>query len=189
MCTVQGLMHMRYYNRIHHIWYSFFFLICHVCVYIFAVFFYYFVAFSLSFPCSLYLLFVRHLLCVWYYIEIHSDILVYEIIIHVFFIGNYFGFNVLKLRFKLFNNCCVHFDTFQSCSSSSFVSVQPIIVLIDLLRAQLFFYSLHHPLFSSCYKTLCVPSIFALAHCHLMATVIRFDERSKTRALVTQINT
>lgn len=39
-------------------------------------------------------------------------ILAYEIIIHVFFIGNYFGFNVLKLRFKLFNNCCVHFDTF-----------------------------------------------------------------------------
>lgn len=69
-------------------------------------------------PCSLYLLFVRHLLCVWYYVEIHSDILAYEIIIHVFFIGNYFGFNVLKLRFKLFNNCCVHFDTFQSCSCS-----------------------------------------------------------------------
>lgn len=38
--------------------------------------------------------------------------------IHVFFIGNYFGFNVLKSRFKLFNNCCVHFDTFYALSRS-----------------------------------------------------------------------
>lgn len=61
-------------------------------------------------------------------IEIHSDILAYEIIIHVFFIGNYFGFNVLKLRFKLFNNCCVHFDTFQSVLATiryRFVFFQP----------------------------------------------------------------
>lgn len=51
---------------------------------------------------------------VWYYIEnpFIRVLLTYKIIIHVFFIGNYFGFNVLKLGFKLFNNCCVHFDTF-----------------------------------------------------------------------------
>lgn len=48
---------------------------------------------------------------------------------HVFFMGNYFGFNVLKLRFKLFNShqedCCVrvHFDTFFSlCSQFNIVS-------------------------------------------------------------------
>lgn len=127
---------MRNYKHAHRIPYTFFFVCVAVAVVVSLSCFFrpHFTVYSLSalvfdFPNFTLSAYLFDIYCVYgITIEIHSDILAYEIIIHVFFIGNYFGFNVLKLRFKLFNNCCVHFDTFQSVLATiryRFVFFQP----------------------------------------------------------------
>lgn len=127
---------MRNYKHAHRIPYTFFCVCVAVAVVVSLSSFFrpHFTVYSLSalvfdFPNFTLSAYLFDIYCVYgITIEIHSDILAYEIIIHVFFIGNYFGFNVLKLRFKLFNNCCVHFDTFQSVLATiryRFVFFQP----------------------------------------------------------------